>query len=97
MEKLAWKNLKDNRCPKCKHALERRAGDGDYVVCSVLSCEFKITPERFKELVEELYHPGRRGARAQHEVEEKNMERLNNLSLDPFEGERPEGDTSILY
>lgn len=79
--KLNWDNLKNMACPKCMGKLTE-AGMG--YKCShdigYIPCTFRISYERFNQIVKDLYQPTARQVRnARFVHEEENRERLNNL------------------
>ena len=53
---MHWKNLKNNYCPKCKSSL-KKSEDKFIKLCSNLKCDFKITVDKYNELIEELNKP----------------------------------------
>lgn len=48
---MEWSNLLDDYCPKCDGKLTRQS---DYHYCN--ECDFRVTAERFSELITELNH-----------------------------------------
>lgn len=94
--KLDWKKLKDAKCPKCLNVFLDLSSTDNMIKCTNTKCDFKITNERFKEIIEDLYHPGRRQARDAAETND-NFRKLQNMEYEPDENDRPEGDDSIMY
>jgi len=72
---MNWKNLKDNKCPKCNIYLVERNG---IFKCVSLTCDFFIGKEKFEGLVEKLYHP-QKSVDARFGDIEQNLSALNNM------------------
>ena len=70
---MNWKNLKDNKCPKCNKALKPQ---GVYFKCS--KCDFTISGSKFNEIIKKLYFMSHRNE-YRDIGEEENFQRLNNL------------------
>lgn len=70
---MEWKNLKENKCPKCKGALKSQ---GVYQKCA--KCDFTISMSKFNEIIRKLYYRGE-AHHYRNVSEEENLERLNNL------------------
>lgn len=68
---MNWKNLRTNRCPKCPCKLHP-IQSGGLIMCNSKKCDFKIKPDRMKEIVSGMN---------EKEVEKSinNQELLNNL------------------
>ncbi len=65
---MKWKNLVNNKCPRCEQVLENR-------VCpSRTTCKFRINEAKFNEIVSSYYKP-----KKQYVSFESNMSALNNL------------------
>ena len=52
--KLNWHLLKNNQCPKCRSIIESLP-DAMIYRCSSILCDFKISPEKFENIVGKLY------------------------------------------
>lgn len=53
--KLNWKNLQQNSCPKCGKDLVQ---DPEFflnrtIICSVEKCDFRITEQRMKQIIDD--------------------------------------------
>ncbi len=49
---MQWKNLQQNKCPNCSRSLlDAYDTATDMFVCRGKDCDFKITQQRFKEIV----------------------------------------------
>jgi hypothetical protein len=75
---MNWNNLKANKCPKCAAWLLHI--DGRIVHEALPPCDFKISKEKFDELVNKMYQ----NPRAQFNTTD-NMEALNNLGHEKVE------------
>ena len=49
MGKLNWKNIKNNKCPKCDSGLEQFDE-----VYKCVDCDFVITEDRYNSLIDDL-------------------------------------------
>lgn len=49
---MNWKRLKDFKCPKCDADLEKNGG---LFACCNNRCDFIVSHEKFKSLVEKMY------------------------------------------
>ncbi len=76
---MNWKNLKNNKCPKCLGVLTH---DKDNMILYCDDCgDFKIGEERFEEIVNGLYKPKKR---QQEDEDERRMAELNNFGEEDF-------------
>jgi len=55
-KKLVWSRLKSMLCPKCGSYIKEDKNAKAYA-CTNPKCDFRITNERFYELVNDLYKP----------------------------------------
>jgi uncharacterized Zn finger protein (UPF0148 family) len=53
--KKTWKELKDDKCPKCKQPLFKGMFDDGYVACQTEGCDFVIM-DKTKELLVKRDH-----------------------------------------
>lgn len=67
---MNWKNLTENKCPKCSAYLKHSALS---LVISCSLCDFMISNKRYNEIVNDMYRPKIR------ETFEDNSFDLNNL------------------
>ena len=67
---MNWKNLKNNKCPKCSSPLK---DIGHYYACSLNGCIFSINKPKFEQLVNDLYKPKK------YKSIDDNLAELNNL------------------
>lgn len=67
---MQWKNLKNNKCPKCNDRLS--AESRGKIFCQNIDCGFMITKDRFDHLVNDLYKIKRLD-------QQDNQSELNNL------------------
>lgn len=70
---MNWHNLKNNKCSKCDNWLNQTFWDS-FIHCINEACDFKISPDRFDDMVNTLYR-----AKEPWKTEEQNLEELNNL------------------
>lgn len=47
---MKWKNLLENKCPKCSSDIHAIAG-GEVIGCDDLECGFSISTPRYQEIV----------------------------------------------
>ena len=50
---MKWYKLKENKCPKCGDELMEEIGEGTFY-CNGKDCDFKISEERFSDLVSKM-------------------------------------------
>ena len=53
---MNWKNLKNNKCPKCGELLQSSLEK----IFSCPSCDFKISEKKFEKIVNSFYKPKKR-------------------------------------
>jgi len=79
---MNWKNLRDNKCPKCGNLLQK-GGNGKQIGygCSTKGyiCTFFIGEEKFTNLVNELYN-SQKAVDSRYKDITDNLEALNNLN-----------------
>lgn len=75
---MNWEKLKEQRCPRSGHKLESGTPFIDEFKCSDPHCMFKISEERFGEIVSSLY---KKEDKKYVYNAEQNLEDLNNLVL----------------
>ena len=73
-KKLLWARLKNMRCPKDNGALTRNEETGEFY-CLQAKCDFKMSSQRFDEVVKSLYSKGMQV----NSHREDNLTALNNL------------------
>lgn len=70
---LVWSRLKSMRCPKCNGALTQDRDTGTFH-CLQAKCDFKMSPQKFDEVVKNLYSKN-----IQVGANRENQEILNSL------------------
>lgn len=49
-QRINWRNLRRNKCPKCSSEIEQNPAN-DMIECSNIICKFRVSAQRFKEIV----------------------------------------------
>jgi hypothetical protein len=72
---MNWNNLKDNCCPKCKHAL---TDNYKIEMHQCTNCDFAVGNEKFNNLINNLYKPKNQGEEIV-DIDER-LSQLNDLN-----------------
>lgn len=91
MQKLKWKNLLDNKCPKCGDKLQFFPGE-EMMMCSII-CGFMMRQEKMQSMVVKM--AGGKFTTKPSGLFEDNLSALNNMGNDKIQNY--EDEETVVY